>query len=53
MSGPRALAERMQAESRHHRGVEVCEEGGRLFGLGSFSDRSWCERDPEAARGVN
>jgi len=39
----RQLAERMLAESEHHLGVEVCERGSRLFGLGSFATRTWCE----------
>ncbi len=33
----REAAEQMLNESRHHHGVEVCEQGRRLFGLGSFS----------------
>jgi hypothetical protein len=40
----RQIAERMHAESEHHHGVEVCEKGVRLFGLGSFALRTWCER---------
>jgi hypothetical protein len=39
----RQLAERMLAESEHHLGVEVCEQGVRRFGLGSFATRTWCE----------
>ncbi len=30
-----AVADRLIDESSHHRGVEVCENGRRLFGLGS------------------
>jgi hypothetical protein len=30
------LAGRMLSESGHHRGVEMCREGRRLIGLGSF-----------------
>jgi len=43
-SEPRArqLAERSLAQSPHHLGVEVCEDGARLFGLGSFATRTWC-----------
>jgi len=49
----REMAEKMQAESEHHRGVEVCEKGSRLFGLGSFAARSWCERQMrDLARGL-
>ena len=41
----RELAERMLAQSEHHLGVEVCDDGRRVFGIGSFGDRSWCERE--------
>ena len=33
----REIAQQMMGESRHHLGVEVCEQGRRLFGLGSYS----------------
>ncbi len=33
----REAAEQMLNESHHHHGVEVCEQGRRLFGLGSFA----------------
>jgi hypothetical protein len=33
------IAERLMAESEHHLGVEVSEDGRRLFGLGSFGVR--------------
>jgi hypothetical protein len=47
------LARVMLANSRHHIGIEVCEDGRRLFGLGSFAHRSWCEpaEPPRAAAG--
>ena len=38
----REVAERMLAESDDHLGVEVCERGERLFGIGSFATRTWC-----------
>jgi hypothetical protein len=38
----RTLAERMLADSEHHLGVEVCEDGQRLLGVGSFATRTWC-----------
>lgn len=45
----REMAEGVLAQSEHHRGVEVCEDGRRLFGLGSFAGKSWCESDYEPA----
>ena len=39
----RELAEEMLARSTNHLGVEVCERGRRLFGLGTFATRSICE----------
>lgn len=38
----RQLAQRVLEDSAHHLGVEVCEGGERLFGLGSFATRTWC-----------
>jgi hypothetical protein len=48
----REIAERMLTQSADHTGVEVCENGVRLFGLGSMARRTWCERDgaPEPER---
>jgi hypothetical protein len=40
----REMAEQMRAKSEHHHGVEVCEQGARLFGVGTFAHRTWCER---------
>jgi hypothetical protein len=40
------VAWRLLDESVHHRGVEVCLDGERLTGLGSFATR----RLPEEAR---
>lgn len=37
--GAFAVAERMVAESPHHLGAEICLEGQRLAGLGSFATR--------------
>lgn len=34
------MAERLLADSPHHLGVEICLEGRRLAGLGSFATRS-------------
>ena len=45
----RVLAEQMLAQSEHHLGVEVCEDGRRHFGVGTFTDRSWCEPGPRLA----
>ena len=39
-----AIAEKLLAESEHHIGVEVAEDGRRLFGLGSLDP----ENLPEA-----
>jgi hypothetical protein len=33
------VAQRLLAESPHHLGVELCLEGRRLTGLGSFANR--------------
>lgn len=38
----RELAERILAESSHHLGVEVCEDGERVLGLGSLGHRTIC-----------
>jgi hypothetical protein len=43
----RELAERMLSDSEHHLGVEVCERGHRLLGVGSFATRTWCEHGPK------
>jgi hypothetical protein len=45
-SRARQLAERMMAESLHHLGVEVWEDGKRLFGLGSLAGRSLRDGPP-------
>ncbi len=37
-----AIARRVLGESEHHRGVELCENGVRVMGLGSFERRSCC-----------
>ena len=34
-----AVARRLLEENAHHRGVEICLEGERLTGLGSFATR--------------
>ena len=33
------IAQLLLEESAHHRGVEVCQGGQRLAGLGSYADR--------------
>jgi hypothetical protein len=33
----RQIAETLLGDSPHHRGVEVCEGGARLFGIGTLS----------------
>jgi hypothetical protein len=38
----RQIARQLLDESDHHLGVEVCESGVRVLGLGSFSTRTWC-----------
>jgi hypothetical protein len=38
----RELADQVLRECEHHAGVEVCERGVRVFGLGSFATRTWC-----------
>jgi hypothetical protein len=38
-SRAREIAEGLMAESAHHLGVEVAEDGRRLFGVGSFGMR--------------
>jgi hypothetical protein len=38
----REVARQMLDECDDHAGVEVCERGVRVFGLGSFSTRTWC-----------
>jgi len=38
----RRLAEQLFARSEDHLGVEVCEEGRRLFGLGTLANRTVC-----------
>jgi hypothetical protein len=38
----RELAERILAQSPHHLGVEVCENGERILGLGAFAHRTIC-----------
>jgi hypothetical protein len=35
----RAWADGAMRENPHYRGVEVCEDGERLFGVGSLADR--------------
>ena len=44
----REIAERILAESDHHLGVEVCENGTRVFGLGTLSVRTCCGLEPDA-----
>ena len=44
----RQIAERMLAQSIHHKGVDVWEDGRRLFGLGSYAARSWGEQGRRA-----
>ncbi|HEY2709610.1 MAG TPA: hypothetical protein VGI95_16290 [Caulobacteraceae bacterium] len=39
----REMAEEMLRQSPEHLGVEVCDGGARVFGIGSFSERTWCE----------
>lgn len=34
----REIAQRILRDSAHHRGVEVCEDERRLFGIGSQAD---------------
>jgi hypothetical protein len=38
----RELAEQLLAQSAHHLGVEVCENGERILGLGAFAHRTIC-----------
>ena len=44
----RRLAEQLFAKSEDHLGVEVCEEGRRLFGLGTLANRTVCGQRPAA-----
>jgi hypothetical protein len=46
-AGALQAAWRLMDESAHHRGVEVCLDGERLAGLGSFAAR---QVPPEARR---
>lgn len=43
----RELAEELLARSSDHLGVEVCENGYRVFGLGTFATRTHCGLRPE------
>ena len=48
----REWADRLMSQSEHHRGVEVCEGGIRLFGIGSFAaDRRTSRHTRERADG--
>ena len=38
-AGALEIAERLLGDSDHHLGVEICEDGKPLFGLGSFARR--------------
>jgi len=38
----RALAEEILGRSPTHIGIEVCEDGRRVFGLGTFANRTHC-----------
>jgi len=45
------IARHMLAESAHHVGVEICLDGQRLTGLGTFSTRrATAEADASAAK---
>ena len=39
LAGAAAIARKLLEESIHHRGVEICRNGQRLDGLGSFATR--------------
>ena len=45
------LAERMVAESPHHLGAELCLDGRRLAGIGSFAMRQLPQDAPYRAGG--
>src|SRR3954467_14528708 len=49
-AGALRLAQRLLADSPHHLGVEICLEGERLAGLGSFAVR---RAAPESVRSAS
>jgi hypothetical protein len=46
----RELAEQIFAQSPHHLGVEVCDGGNRILGLGAFAHRTICGLQADGRR---